>query len=71
MRLRYALLLVVCGTVVVAFDVWRAPPADPLDEGATDADTIEDHAAGHVDDEDDCDHGAHPAMPDSPVESNR
>lgn len=65
MRIRVAVLLVVCGVVVLAFDVLRAPPAvEPAahldDIDAAGADEAADHAAGHFDDEDDCDHGAHP-----------
>lgn len=63
--MRVAVLLLVCGLVVLAFDVLRAPPAveppahlDDINTAGTDE--ADDHAAGHFDDEDDCDHGAHP-----------
>lgn len=63
--MRVAVLLVVCGVVVLAFDVLRAPPAvEPqahLDDiNTAGIDEADDHAAGHFDDEDDCDHGARP-----------
>ena len=65
MRVRIAVLLLVCGVVVLAFDVLRAPPAAEVPAHLDDIDTAgadeaDDHAAGHFDDEDDCDHGAHP-----------